>query len=281
MRRHHVRVGPLPRWLDAGRLLGPPSPQASEGEGWTFVETEHGREASAELEGPAAADLAARLRKLVIDARPIVCAIEPPLPRSLVRAARSEDARRRRSTSPGFTRAGVRLDDEGRWSLTPEALALQIGRWARGRKVIDAGCGVGGNAIGFARAGSSVVAIEQDPERLAMARHNARIYGVADRIRFVQGDAVTLVDEHVDREALIFADPPWGRDWAERALSLQDFPLLAALVAMRARAFGLWVKLPASFPVGELCSSAPAEVEAMFGVGEGDRRWIKFVLVQL
>ena len=49
--------------------------------------------------------------------------------------------------------------------------------------MIDAGCGAGGNAIGFARGGARVTAIEQDVQRLAMARHNAEVYGVADQNR--------------------------------------------------------------------------------------------------
>ena len=45
-----------------------------------------------------------------------------------------------------------------------------------GRSVVDACCGSGGNALGFARAGSPVTAIELAPERLAEAQHNARVY---------------------------------------------------------------------------------------------------------
>ncbi|MFV8755963.1 methyltransferase domain-containing protein [Nannocystaceae bacterium ST9] len=279
MRRHSIRVGPLPEWLDAQRLLGPTHADDPDARGWTFVATAIAgtRQAEAELDGERASDLAARLRGLVIAGHPIVTEIEPALARTLVRAGRLADARRRRATSVGFERRGVQLDDEGRWSLTPEALALAIGRSARRARVIDAGCGVGGNAIGFARAGCEVIAIDVSRERLAMARHNAGIYGVGEQIRFVHGDALALVGEFVGEGTIVFVDPPWGRDWAERELHLADMPLLAGLreLAEHRRA-ALWAKLPAAFPVAEL-GGAP---EAVFGVGEGDLRRIKFLLVR-
>jgi trimethylguanosine synthase len=279
VRRHSIRVAPLPDWLDAPRLLGPTHAGDPNGRGWSFHEGAIAgtRRAEAELEGETASDLAARLRGLVIDGLQIECAIDPGLSRTLVRAGRLADARRRRSTSVGFERRGVQLDDEGRWSLTPESLALELGRMAEGRRVIDAGCGVGGNAIGFARAGCEVVAIEQSRERLAMARHNAGIYGVADRIRFVHGDALARAEEFMSAGTIVFVDPPWGRDWAERTLCLADFPLLAAMreLAVRKEA-ALWAKLPAAFPVAEL----GGEARAVFGVESGDLRRIKFLLVR-
>jgi len=44
-----------------------------------------------------------------------------------------------------------------------------------------------GNAIQFARTCSHVIAIDIDASRLRLARHNAAVYGVADRIEFIHG----------------------------------------------------------------------------------------------
>ena len=33
------------------------------------------------------------------------------------------------------------MDDEGRFSLTPETIALELGSLARGKRVLDLGCG--------------------------------------------------------------------------------------------------------------------------------------------
>jgi trimethylguanosine synthase len=43
------------------------------------------------------------------------------------------------------------LDEEGWYSVTPEAIATQIAERCRCDVVLDAFCGVGGNAIAFAR----------------------------------------------------------------------------------------------------------------------------------
>lgn len=41
-----------------------------------------------------------------------------------------------------------------------------------------------------------------------MAKHNATIYGVADRIEFIVGDFLTLADSL--KADVIFLSPPWG-----------------------------------------------------------------------
>lgn len=260
---HHVWVRNLPPWCDPRRLLGPGD--------WTF----EGRGAFAELATFAAADLDARLRGVGIGGGLLEVEITPPLPRAAVRAARTTDARRRREASPGFTRPGVRLDEEGKVSLTPEALALTLGERAGGRSVVDAGCGAGGNSIGFARAGCRVVALERDPTRLADARHNARVYGVADRIVFHRGSAEALLPTL--SADLLFVDPPWGLHWDRARTGLADLPLLA--LALTAPGFPeVWAKVPPSFEVREVPG---AQAEAVYGVGAGDGRRVKFVWLRV
>jgi SAM-dependent methyltransferase len=263
-----VRVEPLPVWLDWSRLLGPGSWHcAPAGDGWIAAE--------AVLPALEAADLSARLRGVGIAGRALEVGVRPGLPRGLVRAARAAEARRLRDGSPGFDRAGARLDDEARWSLTPAALALAIGRRALGASVIDAGCGAGGNAIGFARAGCAVTAIESDAQRLAMARHNAALYGVDQRIAFVAGDAASLTPR-LSAE-LLFVDPPWGKAYDKHRVVLGDLPLLASLLSHRSRFGRLWAKVPASFDPTSAPSARPV---AFFGVGSGDARRIKFLLLE-
>ena len=80
---------------------------------------------------------------------------------------------------------GVRMDREGWFSVTPEVLAAHIAERCRCDVVVDAFAGVGGNAIQFAFTCERVIAIDLDADRLALARHNAQVYGVADRIEFV------------------------------------------------------------------------------------------------
>jgi hypothetical protein len=119
VRRHRVRVAPIPVWLDAERLLGPGA--------WQIAAADAAIEASAELDAAAAADLDARLRGVVLAGRRLICEVQPKLARPLVREARLNEARRQRDRSVGFSRSGVVLDDEMRLGLTPEQLALRIG----------------------------------------------------------------------------------------------------------------------------------------------------------
>jgi hypothetical protein len=264
VREVQLCVEPVPAWLPAARWLG------------SDAFTREGAQLRAALPAAEAADVAARLRGLGLDGQPLIVTCTPSLTRSEVRAARLRDARARRDTTPGFTRPSARATGEGRYSLTPEPLALALGRLAGGRSVVDACCGSGGNAIGFARAGSRVIAIERDPARLAEARHNAGVYGVSSQIEFVHGDALQLVPAH--EAAILFVDPPWGEQYDKRASTLDDFPLLSALLAARLGSYReLWLKLPASFATASVAGATPS---AWFGEAEGDRQRVKFLLLR-
>jgi hypothetical protein len=259
MSANWVRVGPLPAWLDRARLLG-------DGD-WSW----DGTTAEARLPRETAADVAARLRGLGLDGSSLTLDVRPRLQRTVVRAGRTRVARAMRETSPGFTRPGVRLDEEGRRSLTPERLALALGQRVAGKRVLDLCCGAGGNAIGFARAGCAVTAVELDGGRAAIARHNARRYDVD--VEVVQGDGLALAATH-DADVL-FVDPPWG-GWDHQRTSLEDLPLLAAALAHRDRFETVLAKVPPSFDTHTVDG---ARAEAWFGHAPGDVHRIKFVLL--
>ena len=268
-RRHSVDVAGVPAWLDPVRLLGPDFVWDAERAVW-----------SATRDVEQAADVQARLRGLGFDGCALDVVVIPPLGRAVVRAARTIDARRRRETTPGFTRRGAQLDAEGRFSLTPEALAVDCGRaaWAVGhRRVVDLGCGVGGNTMGFARAGLRVVAVEQDAERIEMARANARLYGVDARVEWRCSDAIDALSELDPLDGdLLFVDPPWGESWDRVHVDPAGLPLLgAALAARGGRA--LWAKLPPSIDTRGL---GAAHVEAVFGHAAGDMQRVKYLLVR-
>ncbi|KAG6901682.1 hypothetical protein C0995_009237 [Termitomyces sp. Mi166 len=110
------------------------------------------------------------------------------------------------------------LDREGWYSVTPELVANQIAERCRCDTILDAFCGVGGNAIAFAKTCQRVIALDNSPVRLALARHNAQIYGVADRIEFILADYVAFAKAHAtlsypqcNRQIdVVFLSPPWG-----------------------------------------------------------------------
>lgn len=62
----------------------------------------------------------------------------------------------------------------------------------KGKKVLEIGCGLGVASINFARAGAQVTAVDLSNESLAVAKKNAEVCGVADRIQFHQGNSENL-----------------------------------------------------------------------------------------
>lgn len=146
------------------------------------------------------------------------------------------------------------LDEEGLYSLVVEPVALRTASITPGQHVIDAFCGAGGSAIGFARSGKRVTAIELCPHRLDMARHNAALFGVADRIEFVLGDAISLVPTIV-ADALYLA-PPWGGPAYTRRdrFTLDCFAPdgHAILAAAAATSRPVVMQVPRTFDLGEL-----------------------------
>ncbi|NWQ85914.1 TGS1 synthase, partial [Burhinus bistriatus] len=107
---------------------------------------------------------------------------------------------------------GIKLDREGWFSVTPEKIAehiaIRVSQSFNCDIIVDAFCGVGGNAIQFALTSKRVIAIDIDPEKLSLARNNAEVYGVADQIEFVCGDFMVLA---ADLQAdVVFLSPPWG-----------------------------------------------------------------------
>ncbi|XP_060729603.1 trimethylguanosine synthase isoform X2 [Tachysurus vachellii] len=107
---------------------------------------------------------------------------------------------------------GVKLDHEGWFSVTPEKIAEHIAQRVQVASqtlvIVDAFCGVGGNAIQFALTGNTVIAVDIDPVRLALAQHNAAVYGVSERIDFIQADFLQVAPRL--RADVVFLSPPWG-----------------------------------------------------------------------
>jgi trimethylguanosine synthase len=125
---------------------------------------------------------------------------------------------------------GIWMTDDAWFGVTHESVALKIAAHVaqaapKERAVIvDAFCGVGGNAIAFALSGrwKRVYAIEKEAATLACAKHNAEIYGVGDKITWFEGDCFDIFGLKTGKEnstalaalardhGIIFASPPWG-----------------------------------------------------------------------
>lgn len=270
-RTHHALVHGIHPKARAARLLGPGS--------WTKREGDGAYEAELGVEQAAA--LSVRLQGQVILGRRIEVELQPKLARKDLRLALTHKARALRETTPGFLQQGARFDEQGRYSLTPEALAMAMAKKNRCEKVLDLGCGLGGNAIAFARAGASVTAVERDPDRAALARHNVELYRVQDRVQVRCADALAMIPRRF--AGLVFCDPPWGRDWKEHPSVLERYPLAQALWEARAGFDELWLKLPVSFDPNSLTKLGASQlrVQIYFGAAKGDAASPKFVVLRI
>ena len=59
-------------------------------------------------------------------------------------------------------------------------------------------------------------AIEQNPQVLACAKHNAVVYGVQDQISWFEGDCLEIIKNELAEMGelgVIFASPPWGGEY--------------------------------------------------------------------
>ncbi|KAH9612670.1 hypothetical protein KSS87_016137 [Heliosperma pusillum] len=103
---------------------------------------------------------------------------------------------------------GIKMDEEGWFSVTPEAIARHQASRCGGGTIVDCFAGVGGNAIQFAKTSKHVIAIDINPNKIDYAYHNAAIYGVENNIDFVTGDSLSLASEL--KADSVFLSPPWG-----------------------------------------------------------------------
>lgn len=141
-------------------------------------------------------------------------------------------------------RAKAKFANADRMYFTREALEQSTGeavaqyrasRFAKFARVLDLGCGIGGDAIALASAGCQVTAIDRDPVRLAMCRENLAAHSL-------NGTCLTadvLIDPLPEADAA-FCDPA-RRAGGRRILSPSESdPPHRAVMA----------RFPAGFPIG-------------------------------
>lgn len=158
-----------------------------------------------------------------------------------------------------------------------QATAEPVARWTArrfsgARLVADLGCGAGGDALALAEV-TSVVAIDRDPGRAAMARANAAIRGLSARLDARVGDVMDSLPAGADA---VWLDPA-RRDASGRTLDPEAWspPLSGALrVASEVARAGIKAApgLDLTFvPDGcevEFISHRGALVEAVLWLGE-------------
>lgn len=160
-----------------------------------------------------------------------------------------------------FTRAGLeqasRPDVAGHHAA--RMVAAGVGR------VVDLGCGIGTDALAFARAGLEVVAVDADPEVAAVARANLDAAG-GSAAQVLVGPAEELWPTLAARDTGAFCDPARrtsrGRSWRVEDLS-PDWSFVTGLLS---RPEPAGVKLGPGLPH----ALVPADVEAEWLSSDGD-----------
>ncbi|HCH63130.1 MAG: hypothetical protein CL927_16235 [Deltaproteobacteria bacterium] len=153
------------------------------------------------------------------------------------------------------------LDEVGRASLTPRILAERMARLAAdvGERVVDACCGCGGNTVGFAAAGRTVVAWELDASRAELARRNVRAHDVTKRVTIHTGSVEAALCTDLQPTDLLFIDPPWLPDGNHRVDTFETmfraFPVLVDTMKVHGP---VMLKLPRAFHVDSLPGGARA-----------------------
>lgn len=112
---------------------------------------------------------------------------------------------------------------------------------------LDICCGIGGDTIAMATRWK-VVAVEKDKDILEMARHNVNVYDLSEKVDFVQGDCVKLLDDKkfIDKVKdvdCIFFDPS-RRCGEERTVKTEEYePPLSFVEKLRTISPNICVKI--------------------------------------
>ena len=177
-------------------------------------------------------------------------------------AAAYETAWLRHRAIPKFSRAGqMYFTREALEQASGERVGTyRAGHFAQFEAVGDLCCSIGGDAIVLAAHNANIVvhAIDIDPLRLAMAAENARVYGVGERIRWIEADLTQVLLPAVQAA---FFDPA-RRAGNRRAVRLADYaPPVNLVHAWRKNLQLIGVKVAPGITDAELGSLRPEQVE--------------------
>lgn len=120
----------------------------------------------------------------------------PELPANLVGAALTQARLRARARDKfGADAARMYFTPDGLEQATRASVAAYRGAslgsrgLPSGARILEIGCGIGGDTVAFARAGYHVHAVDSDPLAAEVARANAESLGYADRVLVEVADA--------------------------------------------------------------------------------------------
>ena len=167
----------------------------------------------------------------------------------------------------------MQLDEEAAYSVSNDISAKKVADYfvsklrRKNLSIIDATACVGGNTMAFAKhiAFREVLALEIDPEKVKMLKHNLKQGLTPSEIQkttVIHGDCLEEITKlNFSHDVVVFADPPWGgRSYKFQAApdvhlrgkgSLDDF---LTLCRNHPNISHLALKLPFNFDTSQLTS---------------------------
>jgi trimethylguanosine synthase len=105
------------------------------------------------------------------------------------------------------------IDEETIVKVLKEKATISLNKFV----ILDGFCGAGGNAIQFSRLFQHVIGIDQDAQKLYLARQNSSIYQIPPTIlQLFHGNSLKILP-HICQQLLsfsyvpcVFLSPPWG-----------------------------------------------------------------------
>lgn len=187
--------------------------------------------------------------------------------RHLARAALETAILREKATSKFpfakqlyFTREA--LEQASNWEVS----TYRCGRFRRFERVMDLGCSIGGDTLALSQI-TSVVGIDIDQLRLAMAAANARAVFPDQTIGFIQADISECLPIHSASRTGVFFDPS-RRTKSKRIYSIHDYqPALKTIESWLPQYSAVGAKISPGVNLDEL-HGFDAEVEFISLRGE-------------
>lgn len=159
-----------------------------------------------------------------------------------------------------FTRRGLEMS-------SAEAISYyRAERFKPFARVVDMGCGIGGDALGLAASGARVSAIDINPAHAAMTQHNLTVYGFSMRTETQVGNLMAMPPQRSDA---LFFDPARRDIRGKRIHSVHDYqPPLSMLDRWRKTTPHAAAKISPGVAYNEL----PVDAEVEFVSVDGDVR---------
>jgi SAM-dependent methyltransferase len=234
------------------------------------LQTEEGRQLLARLAGEPLDDDALL---------PLIERLRKDYPSELVGAAVELARLRRRAVGKFPAATELFFTREGLEMATAEPVARHTARrYAGRRRVLDLCCGLGGDALALAGEAEQVVAVDRDALTLEMARANARVLHLYDRITFVRADVTEFMQTApflIGPIEAVFIDPSRRGEARRASRKPEDYsPPLSWCLELTRITPRVGIKVSPALDYAAAAPDAEAEIISLHGECKEAMLWL-------